>query len=137
MNAVFVDVDCLNNLMDELIVSEDVTVLFLPVQTFCCLFFFRSRNSHSLYETRQALIAQNLFKCVEESFDWFCLCVLYTGKDSAVLLFPFGFCRHYVYNKPLCVFDNVTSIVGMVQISFIQETYSVVLQSFYNLVCKT
>ena len=136
MNAVFIDIDCLNNLMYKLVVRKDVAVLLLPFQTFCCLFFFWCRNCHSLYKTRQALITQNLFQSVEESLNRFCLCVLYTGKDSAVLFFPFGFCRHYIYNKTFCIFYDVTSVIGMVQISFIQETYSVVLQSFYNLICK-
>ena len=134
VHAVLVDIQGMNDAFDEIIVAEYVAVLFLPFKPFGCLFFFRCGNRNALDEARQALVAKNLLKRIEESFDRFCLCVLHSCKNSSVLLFPLGFSRHYIYDKPFRIFHYVASVVGMVQICFIQETNSVILQAFYDVI---
>ena len=51
-----------------------------------------------------------------------------------MLLFPLGFSRHYIYDKPFRIFHYVAAVVGMVQVGFVKETNSVILQASYDVI---
>ena len=136
MYPAFIDFKCLYDALDEVIVFKDVAVLFLPLKPFCRLFFFRGCDCKSFFKSRQAEVSKNLLKRVEEAFNRLCLCVLYPCKDSAVLLFPLGFCRNYINDESFRVLDDVASVLRVVEVGFVKESDSVILEPFNDVVCE-